>query len=41
MAVEVFESDWTRGTERKMELVPGKAALSAVNRYLQKNTAST
>ena len=34
-ALEAFESDWAEGARRRMELVPAKAALSAVNQHLQ------
>lgn len=34
-ALEAFESEWAKGPNRRLELVPGKAALSAVNRHLQ------
>lgn len=40
-ALEAFESDWARGARRRMDLVPGKAALSAVNRHLQVKYGTT
>lgn len=36
-ALEAFESEWAKGARRRRELVPAKAALSAINQHLQDN----
>ena len=35
-AIEAFHSSWDAGVTRRLELVPGKQALKAVNRHLEK-----
>ena len=34
-ALEEFETDWAEGPSRRLELVPAKDALSAINQHLQ------
>ena len=34
-ALEEFEADWAKGPSRRLELIPAKNALSAVNEHLQ------
>ena len=34
-ALEAFEADWAQGMQRRLELVPAKAALSGINQHLQ------
>ena len=36
-AIEAFESAWATGAARRLELVPGKEALTEVNRHLQRH----
>ena len=35
-ALEEFAADWEDGPRRRLELVPAKDALSAINQHLQK-----
>lgn len=35
-ALEAFEREWSKGVRRRLELVPGKEALSEVNQFLRK-----
>ena len=37
--MEAFESDWDRGVQRRLELMPAKDALSAINQHLQEHYA--
>lgn len=36
-ALEEFEADWAKGPGRRLELIPAKSALSAVNEHLQES----
>ena len=36
-ALEEFEADWAKGLGRRLELIPAKKALSAVNEHLQES----
>ena len=36
-AVEAFRADWAAGEQRRLELVPAKEALAAVNQHLQES----
>ena len=36
-ALEEFEADWAKSLARRLQLIPAKKALSAVNRYLQEH----
>ena len=38
-SLEAFESDWDRGVQRRLQLVPAKDALSAINQHLQEHYA--
>ena len=37
--MEAFESDWNRGVQRRLKLMPAKDALSAINQHLQEHYA--
>ena len=36
-AIEEFNTEWEKGRDRRLQLVPGKDALAAVNRHLQEH----
>ncbi len=36
-AIDEFFADWAKSPERRLELIPGKEALAAVNRHLQEH----
>lgn len=38
-AMEAFEADWNGGVQRRLELMPAKDALSAINQHLQEHYA--
>jgi len=39
VTMEALESDWNRGLQRRLEMMPAKDALSAVNQHLQEHYA--